>query len=197
MTYIPSKPKPQDQQLICARMSWQQFKLIQEAFADSPGIRLFYSKGEVQILALSPEHEIVRETIALLLGLYFLEKGIEFVPTGAFTQEKEGEVSAQADSSYFLGRRPGEGENKTPDLSIEIVITSGGVNKLNRYRLLRVPEVWFWEDGLFRLYHLRESDYEPIDRSELLPELDIELLSRCVMMTSVVEALREFRKSLV
>ena len=40
-----------------------------------------------------------------------------------------------------------------------------------------VPEVWFWEDGLLKLYHLQDGSYEPIERSQLpeLSELDLDL----------------------
>lgn len=82
-----------------------------------------------------------------------------------------------------------------------MVFTSGGSNKLERYKALGVPEVWFWEDGLFALYHLREENYERIDQSELpgLTDLDIELLSRCILIaqTSRIEAVREFRQAII
>ena len=82
-----------------------------------------------------------------------------------------------------------------------MVFTSGSANKLERYKALGVPEVWFWEDGLFALYHLREQSYERIYRSELsgLIDLDIELLSKCVLIaqTSRVEAVREFRQTAI
>jgi Uma2 family endonuclease len=73
------------------------------------------------------------------------------------TQEREGEVSLQADESYCFGK-----SKSIPDLAIEIVFTSGGVNKLQRYQILGVPEVWFWEDGVFNLYRLREDGYAQI-----------------------------------
>lgn len=82
-----------------------------------------------------------------------------------------------------------------------MVFTSGGPNKRERYKALGVPEVWFWEDGLFTLYHLREQDYERIYCSELpgLIDLDIDLLTRCVLIaqTSRIEAVREFRKAII
>jgi len=183
--------KPKEQRFTHSGMSWQQFKLLEESFADSAGIRLFYSQGEVEILAVSQDHEIFSRLIGLLLAEYFIEKEIEFTPTGSFTQEKEGLVSAQADESYFIGKT-----GKTPDLSIEVVFTSGNVSKLNRYQALGVPEVWFWEDGLFTLHCLRANGYERVLKSELLPELDIELLTRCVLMTSRLEAVREFRQGI-
>lgn len=172
-------------------MNWQQFKLLQESFADSPGVHLAYYKGEVEILAVSQDHEIFSCLIGILLAEYFVEKGIEFTPTGSFTQEKEGVASAQADKSYFIGK-----VGTTPDLSIEVVFTSGTLSKLNRYQELGVPEVWFWEDGLLTLHHKRADGYERIYTSELLKDLDINLLTRCVLMSSRLEAIREFRRGI-
>ena len=189
MTQTVSKQK--DQRLTHSGMSWQQFKLLEQSFAESPGIRLFYYKGEVEILAVSQDHETFSRLIGILLAIYFEEKGIEFTPTGSFTQEKEGVASAQADESYSIGTL-----KKTPDLSIEVVFTSGNLSKLNRYQELGIPEVWFWEDGLFTLHHLRADGYERIYTSEMLPHLDIDLLTRCVLMTSTVEAMRFFRQAI-
>jgi len=64
----------------------------------------------------------------------------------ARTQERESTVSAEPDESYcFSTSKP------SPDLVIEVIFTSGSPNKLQRYRLLDIPEVWFWEDGVFSL----------------------------------------------
>lgn len=184
--------QPQDQRLVQSEISWQQFKLIQQGFSNSPGIRLFYYNSEVEILSVSQEHEIFSRMIASLPLDYFVEKDIEFNPLGSFTQEKGEEVSAQADESFLIGKSTGI----TPDLSIEVVFTSGGKRKLTRYQALGVPEVWFWEDGVFGLYHLRSHGYEKIDQSEVLPGLDINLLSRCLLMASRVEAVKEFRRGI-
>lgn len=184
--------QPQDQRLVQSEISWQQFKLIQQGFSNSPGIRLFYYNSEVEILSVSQEHEIFSRMIASLLIDYFVEKDIEFNPLGSFTQEKGEEVSAQADESFLIGKSTGI----TPDLSIEVVFTSGGKRKLTRYQALGVPEVWFWEDGVFGLYHLRSHGYEKINQSEVLPGLDINLLSRCLLMASRVEAVKEFRRGI-
>ena len=186
--------KQMQQRFIHFGLNWEQFKLIQAGFADSPGIRLFYYEGEVEILAVSQDHEFFSRTISALLFIYCLEKRIEFAPTGSFTQEKEGVASVQADESYFIGRS--RVAKSSPDLSIEIVFSSGNESKLNRYRALGVREVWFWEDGLLALYHLRDSGYERVDRFEILPELDIDLLTRCLLMADTVEAGWEFRQGI-
>ena len=183
--------KTKDQRLVHSGMTWQQFKLLQESFADSPGIRLAYYKGEIEILTVSPEHESISRMIAFLLCQYFLAKNIEFNPLGSFTQEKEEEVSAQADESFAIGSATAT----KPDLVVEVIFTSGSDRKLTRYKVLGIPEVWFWEDGLLKLYRLQESGYEQIERSQVLPDLNIDLLARCVMMASKLEALKAFQQT--
>lgn len=163
-----------------------------KGFEDSPGVRLFYYNGTIEILMPGREHEVFKAVIGMLLELFFLEREIEFEPTGSMTQEVEGEVSVQADESYCIGT-----SKPTPDLSIEVVFTSGGPKKLERYKALSVPEVWFWTDGVLALYRLRGNAYERISKSEVpeLAELDFNLLTQCVLMaeTSRLEAAREFR----
>lgn len=185
----------QDQRIIQSGRTWQQFKLIQEGFANSPGIKLFYYNGTVEILMPGREHEMFSAVIALLLGIFFVEKDIEFEPTGSMDQEKEGEAFIQADQSYCIGA-----SKPIPDLSIEVIFTSGGINKLARYKALGVPEVWFWEDGVFSIYRLRTEGYQRILSSEIpeLTQLDLNLLTRCVLMaqTSRLEAAKAFRKGI-
>ncbi|MEG4853678.1 Uma2 family endonuclease [Microcoleus sp. B5-D4] len=184
--------QPLDQRFIHSGISWQQFKLIEQGFSDSPGIRLFYYKGEVEILAVSEDHEAISRTLTILLALYFDIKDIEFKPTGSLTLETEGEASAQPDESYLIGRSTGT----PPDLSVEVIFTSGTVKKLQRYRVLGVSEVWFWEDGVLAMYRLGSEGYEKIYSSVVLPDLDINLLCRCLLMASSVEAMREFRRGI-
>ena len=184
-----------DQRVVLSGRSWEQFKLIQQGFEDSPGIRLFYFDGTIEILMPGREHEVFKAIIAILLIIYFEENGIEFEPTGSMTQEHEGVASAEADESYCIGV-----SKPVPDLAIEVIFTSGGPSKLQRYQALGVPEVWFWEDGVFTLYCLSGNGYERRDRSQIpeLVMLDVELLTRCVLMgeTSRLEAMREFRKGI-
>jgi Uma2 family endonuclease len=196
MTQSPLLNQPSsDQRLMYGGITWQQFKLIQAGFAESPGVRLFYYNGTIEILMPGREHEFFKTIIGMLIELFCLEMAIEFEPTGSMTQEREEEVSAQADESYCFGE-----SKPTPDLAIEVVFTSGGPNKLKRYQALGVPEVWFWQDGLFSLYRLRDTDYEKISHSEIpeLATLDMDLLTRCVLIaqTSRLEAATTFRNAL-
>ena len=171
--------------------NWDQFKLIQKASEDSPGVKLSFFAGAIEILMPGFQHENFSEIIGYLVTTFLLTQGIRFYPSGSMTQEKTGEVSTQADKSFCL-----ETAKSIPDLAIEIVYTSGGVNKLSKYQALGVPEVWFWEDGTLRLYHLRENGYEEVFQSELsgLETLNIDLLKRCILMgeTDFAEAVNVF-----
>lgn len=80
-----------------------------------------------------------------------------------------------------------ETKKAIPDLVIEVIFTSGGINKLELYQRIGVPEVWFWEDGLLKLYRWRDR-YEQIERSELLPDLDISLLSQYTLSADQYDA---------
>jgi Uma2 family endonuclease len=186
-------PKNVDRQLVYSGIDWQQFKLIQAGFAEAPGIRLAYFNNTIEILMPGRTHELFKSIIGMLIELFCLEMAIEFEPTGSMTQEREGEVSLAADESYCFGT-----SKSIPDLAIEVVLTSGGFDKLQRYQILGISEVWFWQDGVFSLYRLRDGKYDRITRSEIpeLTSLDIDLLTRCVLMaeTSRLNAATEFRK---
>lgn len=175
--------------------NWEQFKLIQKASEDSPGIKLSFFAGAIEILMPGFQHENFSEIIGYLVTTFFLVQGIRFYPSGSMTQEKTGEVSTQADKSFCLGE-----VKSIPDLSIEVVYTSGGLKKLPKYRALGVPEIWFWEDGSLRLYHLREDGYQEVIQSQLsgLETLDIDLLRRCILMgeTDLGEAVKIFQQGI-
>jgi Uma2 family endonuclease len=185
----------QDQHLVYYDRTWEQFKHIQKGFENLRGVRLFYYDGIVEILMPGQAHEIFASIIGCLLMIYLAQKRIAFTATRSVTQEKEGIASAQADESYCV-----DGLKPIPDLSIEVVYTSGGISKLTRYQALGVPEVWFWQDGVLTLHHLRSDGYEKINQSELpgLDQLDLDLLKRCIMMaeTDQGEAIRTFQQAI-
>jgi len=46
------------------------------------------------------------------------------------------------------------------------------------------------------LYHLKNDNYEQINQSELLPDLDIGLLASCVLTPSIIDARTAFIKGI-
>ena len=83
-----------------------------------------------------------------------------------------------------------------PDLAIEVVWTSGGIDKLEIYARLGVGEVWFWRDGRIEVHVLRGGRHERATRSALLPDLDIDLLCSFLDRPTALQAVRAFRAAL-
>jgi Uma2 family endonuclease len=172
--------------------SWEQFEAIESLMADSPGLRIIYLDGWIEFMTLGENHEQIKSILVIFIELYFFEFGINFIPVGSATRrDKTKDVSFEPDESYYIGEK-----KEHPDLAIEVTITSGSTNKLAKYLRLRIPEVWFWENNGVFVYRMRENDYEQVSRSELLPELDLELLVRCILMPSIIEARKEFIKGI-
>lgn len=172
--------------------TWREFKAV-EQLLDRPGVLLSFLDGVLEIRKMpGRKHETTKKRISALVEAYLEFLKLDFVPTGSMTLESsEGLVRRQADESYELGQ-----DRERPDLAIEIVITSGGINKLEAYKRLQIPEVWFWEKGQLSLHTLQTNGYVEIKRSEVLPKLDIALLTRCINIANHAEAVREFRRGL-
>ncbi len=77
---------------------------------------------------------------------------------------------------------------------IEVIVTSVGVDKLEVYRRLGVAEVWFFQDHAFAVYDLRGAAYVQVAASELLPDLDLDMLTDYATRSDPLEALIEFRR---
>ncbi len=180
-----------DDRVVTIQGGWAHFKLIQQGCEASAGTRLFYFDGTIEIVMPGRLHEKFSHAIGVLLTLFLAQQGVLFVGVGSADQEQEGVASAQPDQSYCIGA-----EKAVPDLSVEVIFTSGNLRKLKRYQAIGVPEVWLWEDGALALYHLRNDGYERITRSELpgLTMLDLVVFNRHVLMaeTDLGEAVRSF-----
>ncbi|ACK67871.1 protein of unknown function DUF820 [Rippkaea orientalis PCC 8801] len=168
--------------------NWQQFKAIQSLIEQQSGTKISYLDGVIEFMTLGEEHETIKSMIALLLGIYFLQKEIEFIPVGSATRElEEKEVSFEPDESYYIGEK-----KEHPDLVIEVNITSGSVKKLEKYKRFKIQEVWLWQNNKFCIYYLQNEQYQQIFQSNLLPNLNFKLLEDCVLMPSKLEAVKIF-----
>ena len=136
----------------------------------------------------SRRHEVSKKNIGRLLEVYFEETRTSFWGLGSTTfrkQEKKG--GKEPDECYCIGI-----EKEFPDLAIEVVFTSGGIDDLEVYKRLGVREVWFWQNNQFSVYSLQGNKYKQISKSELLPDLDLALLAEYVMQPDPLEAMLDF-----
>ncbi len=178
---------PEQRFLLPDTYDWEAFEALERLLASS-SLRITYLDGSIELMTLGETHELLKKSIAILLEAYFVVMGIEFIPVGSATRRgQEKGTSFEPDESYYLGEK-----KENPDLAIEIILTSGNLQKLEKYRRFSIPEVWLWEDSQLKVYQLQPDGYVEVSKSQLLPNLDLALLARCVQMPSRLGALRTF-----
>jgi Uma2 family endonuclease len=185
----PASESVQESYVVLHDVSWEKFEAIDLAL-EGTGARLTYLDGTLEIMSPPSEaHEDSKSNVSILLDAYLREKGIRFYRRGSATLgEREEGARREPDESYNL-----ETKKAIPDIVIEVVITSGGIDKIQFYKRIKVPEVWFWQNRKLAIYHLRESgEYEAIASSTLLPNLDLDLLVNCANMPDQYDAVTEF-----
>jgi Uma2 family endonuclease len=162
--------------------------LEQVLTADYAGVRLFYLDGVVELMSISAAHELIKSILDALLVMFFCQRQIDAVPMGSATlQSADRSVSAEPDLSYRL-----DGVMGSPQLAIEVALTSGGVEKLARYRRLEILEVWFWQDNRLWLYGWDGEDYVELSESRLLVGLRVDLLGSGVRSGKLLESVKIF-----
>jgi Uma2 family endonuclease len=173
-------------------ISWEKFEAIESAFSDVAGIRLAYLDGVIEIMPISNEHEELKSTLGCLLEVYLRAKGIRYyVRGGPSLGNKEDAARRQPDESYNIGSK-----KDRADIAIEVVFTSGGIDKLECYKRFGIPEVWFWQGGSLRLYRLRDGNYQQIFVSQFLPELDLGKLVAAANIPDQYDAVTEYMENL-
>lgn len=181
-----------EQRLILNSVTWEQYETLRATLDDFPGLRMTYLEGTLEIMTPSPEHEFDKKTIARLIEIYALEMDIDLSGYGSTTSRKQAkERGLEPDECYCFGQL-----KEFPDIALEVVISSSGIEKLDVYQGLQVPEVWFWKNNKFSLYCLREQGYELISQSEFMPELDFSVLAQYVRYPSQTQAVKAYRDTL-
>jgi Uma2 family endonuclease len=191
---IPVLYQPTEEKLVTLPdVSWEQFKGIEAQLKDNRNVRLSYLSGILEIMSpIGDKHEKVKSTLGLLLEAYMREKGIRFYKRGGFTLEEPGYASGTPDESYSIGT-----EREIPDIVIEVIVTSGTINRKELYKPKKVPEVWLWKSNEIKIFRLNEQgEYEEVDRSGFFPELDKALLLHYIAMPDQYDAVQEFTQAI-
>ncbi len=199
MVRTPSKPRSPaeliaalelddpEERSIASGVSWKAYESLLAYLEDNSHYRVSYLDGVLEIVSPSRAHELRKERIGALVETYLRRQKIWYEPLGSTTFTKPESAGKEPDKSYCI-----ETSKEFPDLAIEIVMTSEDRDTLKKYQRLGVPEVWFWKSDRLQIYMLRSGEYELIDRSKLLPDLDIPLLVECIKISDPMEALDRF-----
>src|SRR5438105_2757847 len=183
-----------DDRVFLHGVSWKLLEQILEERGDRGGVRITYLKGELELMSPSGSHESIKTTIGRLLEAYAEEMDLELNGVGSWTiRRKPKERAAEPDECYVIGTLEGR---KEPDLAIEVIWTSGGIDKLEVYRELGVGEVWLWRDGAISAHLLRKGSYKSAPKSKLFPQLDLGAVAALATTENQTAAVRTFRAAL-
>jgi len=190
----PVVPAGTDQRLVMHGVPWAHYEAQMALRGEKRVPRVFYLEGAMELTSPSEDHEKLRFYIGRLLEVYALKSGIDFSGYGSWTL-KSGpkEAGAEPDECYIVGL---DQDKNVPDLVIEVVWTSGGLDKLEIYRRLGVREVWFWIERKIQVYVLGAAGYKRVTGSSLFPGLDIELLTKFLDQPVASRAIRAYRDAL-
>jgi Uma2 family endonuclease len=184
-------PSPPDQRMVIHGVTWKDYVILREAL-DTPGLRMTYCEGVLELMSPSRSHELWKTTTARLLETYAFLLRLPLVGYGSTTFRNEAkERGVEPDECWRVGSLMKDGE--IPDIVLEVLYASPILDKLHVYDGLEVPEVWLWKDGAFEIYRRKgEGGYERTPGSVFFPELDFALVGRFVTREDQDVALREF-----
>lgn len=190
-------PESDDRRVFLHEVSWEAYEMLLQMRGDNPRPRISYLEGRVELMSPSRNHDVDKTRLARLVEAWSEEAGIDLDGEGSWTVKKKSvKRGAEADECYVVLSRH-RTPPAAPDIVIEVVRTSGGIDKLDIWRLLRAREVWLWEDDALSFHVLRGTHYVSATRSSLLPTFDAALVAR-LMTTKATqpEAVRALRKAM-
>jgi Uma2 family endonuclease len=184
--YVPTA----DHRVVMTGLTWQGFESFL-AVRGEKGPRVTYLEGVLELMSPSKTHESIKTKLAAVVEVYLDHLGVEYDGLGAWLlKNAPQEAGLEPDECYIIG----ELDKPRPDLAIEVVWTSGGIDKLEVYRRLGVNEVWFWSDAVIRFYVLVNDVYVERDTSVCVPTFDRELAYQILELPSLSAVRRALRE---
>jgi Uma2 family endonuclease len=162
-------PQPIGERRVVLRLpSWQGYKALRETLSHDRNARLTYCEGTLEITMPLEIHEFSARLIEKFIWILVVEFGLKVKTMGSTTLELESlDRSAEPDDAYYIqnqplvaGRDVDLASDPPPDLVVEVDITHTDIDKLRLYAAMGVPEFWRYDGEVWRIYALRNGEYE-------------------------------------
>jgi Uma2 family endonuclease len=184
----------QDQIVYLSNVSWEDYERIDALREEGSVPRLTYVEGVLELMSPGTQHESDKKMLARIFEAYLDHLGIPAEGVGSWTvKNKRKKLGAEADECYVFTTDAVGPSVKAPDLVIEVVHSSGSLDKLEVWQKLGAKEVWFWRRGELEVFVRKGDGFGAARRSALVPAIDLELVVRCMRektQTAAVQALR-------
>ena len=177
--------------IVIEGVSWDTYLQMDELLDDAP-VRMKWAHDRLEIMSpISRHHELIKSNIGRMIELFCRKRGLFFLITGSATLRKDKRRGGEPDDSYIFTRG-----KETTDMVIEAALSSGGLDKLDFFRPLEVPEVWVWQDRELHVNAFRGGKYVRVRESKFLPGLELSLIERLAEHPYTSDALDEFEREL-
>jgi Uma2 family endonuclease len=178
MSQAPAVGQPNTRD--CLRLSgvgWRTYSRLLRVFAERPGYRLAYDRGELEIMSPSMEHDDDNRFLGRLVLVFTEELGLPLKHGGSTTLRRRlWRKGIEADECFWIAnahrmagrRRLNLHTDPPPDLAIEVDGSRNSLNRLGIYAALGVPEVWRLEGDVLTFHVLgggRSYSEAPVSRS--------------------------------
>jgi Uma2 family endonuclease len=157
---------PPDEIIHLSGISWQTYETLLEELSDRR-LRLTYNRGNLEIMAPSPEHEFSKTLMGRFVETLAEESEVQIYPLGSTTFKRPKLSGAEPDECYYIcnidavrgKKRLDLTEDPAPDLVVEIDVTSSSQSRLQVYADLGVAEVWIYDGESLVIQQLQNGTY--------------------------------------
>ena len=158
-------------------LTWSAYQQILHALPQSRAAQLTYNCGVLEITMPLEDHEQTSELMGLFVRVLVGEMGLKLKSMRSTTLDREDlDRGAEPDNAYYIqnqpkvaGRNVDLRQDPPPDLVIEVDITRTDIDKNRLYAALGVPEFWRYNGRDWRIFLLRDGEYQESDRTPIFP----------------------------
>ncbi len=205
----PPDALPAEERFFLHNVNWETYEQLLSNYFDSSSPRFAYDRGVLEIMSPSSEHEELTEIITQLVYILAEEWGFEYRNFGHTTfKRRETESGFEPDSCFYIQsvesingvRRLDPAVHPSPDVVIEIDMTSPSLRKFPIYARMNVLEVWRYSGKQATIFILQEDSYVESQVSKAIPRLEAsdlsDLLEQSAMMkrSSWIKSVREWAR---
>ena len=194
-----------EQRIQLSHISWQTYQTLLRELSDRR-LRLTYNRGILEIMALSPEHELYKKLVGRFVETLAEELRISIYPLGSTTFSRPDKNSGlEPDECFYIQNQAAvKGkkiidltQNPPPDLAIEIDIISSSSNRMEVFADIGIPEIWHYDGISLTIYQLHKQEYILCNQSLTFPTLLMDKVEHFLLQAGVVdylELINSFRR---
>lgn len=200
---------PAEQRVVLHNVSWETYERLLEERGERRVPRFTYDRGELEVISPSPEHESIGYYVGLLVAVLAEETDVNAYGVGSATFKRANlERGFEPDACFYIENeklvrgkpRIDLDVDPSPDLVVEVDITSPSLSKFSIYARSGVAEIWRYDGERFGIFKLENAEYLDTDKSIVLPPLTSDALrrfveaSKSIGLTDWLKAVREWTR---